>query len=314
MTNKIKIVYFATPDIGLKSLEYLYNSDRIDVMAVVTQPDKPAGRGKKLRMSPIKEFAIQHDLPVYQPKSIRKEPDMIDALRKYEPDFFVTFAFGQILSQEVLDVPKFETINLHASLLPKYRGANPIQRVIINGEKETGICTMITELGLDCGDVCMKETIQIPDDMTCEDLWERIAIDSPELLEKTLIGIYEQKLTPIPQCEDGVCMANKLTKEETLIDWSKSARDIHNLVRGIYKSPSAYFKFNDKIIKVLKTEVVTDESCQCESQKIGEIIKAVKDGVLMLTGDGIVKLTRVKPEGKGEMSAKDWYNGVRNAK
>ena len=126
MTNKIKVIYFATPDIGLKSLEYLYNSDRIDILAVVTQPDKPAGRGKKLRMSPIKEFAIENNIPVYQPKSIRKEPEIQEALKQYEPDFFVTFAFGQILSQEVLDIPKFETINLHASLLPKYRGANPI--------------------------------------------------------------------------------------------------------------------------------------------------------------------------------------------
>lgn len=312
MKNKIKVIYFATPDIALKSLEYLYNSDRIEIQAVVTQPDKPAGRGNKIKMSPVKEFALSENIPVYQPKSIRKEPEIMDALKRYEPDFFVTFAFGQILSQEVLDIPKFETINLHASLLPKYRGANPIQRVIINGEKETGICTMITELGLDCGDVCLKETIQIPDDMTCEDLWKKIAMDSPELLEKTLIGIYEHSLTPVPQCEDGVCMAGKVTKEEALIDWSKSAKDIHNLVRGIYKSPGAYFMFNDKIIKVLKTEVLPDEECKCLSGRTGEIIKASKDGIIMLTGNGFIKLLTVKPEGKKEMSARDWYNGVRN--
>lgn len=311
--TKIKVVYFGTPDIGLKSLEYLYNSDRIEVVAVVTQPDKPAGRGNKLRMSPIKEFALAQNLPVYQPKSIRKEPDIQEELKKYEPDFFVTFAFGQILSQEVLDIPKYETINLHASLLPKYRGANPIQRVIINGEKETGICTMITELGLDCGDVCMKQTIQIPDTMTCEDLWEQISQDSPELLEETIIGLYEKSLTPVPQCEDGVCMANKLTKEETLIDWSKSAKDIHNLVRGIYKSPSAYFMFNDKIIKVLQTEVVCNIDCKCDCG-MGEIAHANKDGVIMKSGDGFVRLIKVKPEGKGEMFARDWYNGVKNAK
>lgn len=312
MTNKIKIIYFATPDIGLKSLEYLYNSEKIAVLAVVTQPDKPAGRGKKLRMSPIKEFALEHNLPVYQPKSIRKEPDIQKTLKKYEPDFFVTFAFGQILSQEVLDIPKFETINLHASLLPKYRGANPIQRVIINGEKETGICTMITELGLDCGDICLKETIQIPDDMTCEDLWEKISVESPELLEKTLTGIYENSLKPVPQCEEGVCTANKITKEEALIDWSRSARDIHNLVRGIYKSPGAHFIHNGKIIKVLKTEVIQDSDCQCDVNKIGEIIRASKDGVTMSTGDGLIRLIKVKPEGKGEMFARDWYNGVKN--
>ena len=307
MKNKIKVIFFGTPDIGVKSLDYLYNSDRIEVLAVVTQPDKPAGRGKHLRPSPIKVYALDKNLPLYQPKSIRKEPEIIEALQKYEPDFFVTFAFGQILSQEVLDIPKFETINLHASLLPKYRGANPIQRCIINGDTETGICTMITELGLDCGDICMQSKISIPEDMTCEDLWLKISEDSPELLEKTLIGLYENTIHPCKQCEDGVCMADKLKKEETLIDWNKSARDIHNLVRGVYHSPSAYFIHNDKIIKVLKT-VVEDEN---SSSDIGEIIKTDKNGVVMGTAKGQLRLLTVKPEGKGEMPARDWANGLR---
>ncbi|MBO6272713.1 methionyl-tRNA formyltransferase [bacterium] len=306
--DKIKVIFFGTPDIGVKSLDYLYNSDKIEVLAVVTQPDKPAGRGKHLRPSPIKEYALEKKLPIYQPKSIRKEPDIIDALKQYEPDFFVTFAFGQILSQEVLDIPKYETINLHASLLPKYRGANPIQRCIINGDTETGICTMITELGLDCGDVCMQEKIQIPDDMTCEDLWLKISEDSPELLEQTLVGLYNKTLSPCPQCEDGVCMADKLKKEETLIDWNKSAKDIHNLVRGVYKSPSAYFIHNEKIIKVLQTRV---EDTNVQGQ-IGEIVKTDKDGVVMQTGEGCLRLIKVKPEGKGEMYARDWYNGLRS--
>ena len=208
----INIVFFGTPDIGLKSLEYLFNSDKINVQAVVTQPDKPSGRGHKITMSPIKRFALENDIPVFQPKSIRKEPEIIEALKKLQPDFFVTFAFGQILSQEVLDIPQYETINLHASMLPKYRGANPIQRVIIDGEKETGICTMITELGLDCGDVCMREKIEISNDMTCVDLFEKISDISPALLEKTLVGLVEKTIIPEKQCETGVCMANKLTK------------------------------------------------------------------------------------------------------
>ena len=305
--EKIKVIFFGTPDIGVKSLDYLYNSERIEVLAVVTQPDKPAGRGKHLRPSPIKVYAQKKNLPLYQPKSIRKEPDIIEALKKYEPDFFVTFAFGQILSQEVLDIPKFETINLHASLLPRYRGANPIQRCIINGDTETGICTMITELGLDCGDICMQSKISIPDDMTCEDLWLKISEDSPELLEKTLIGLYEKTISPCKQCEDGVCMADKLKKEETLIDWNKSAKDIHNLVRGVYHSPSAYFIHNNKIIKVLKT-VVEDNS---NNHTEGEIIKTDKNGVLMQTGNGVIRLITVKPEGKSEMYARDWANGLR---
>ena len=301
----INIVFFGTPAIALKSLEYLYNSDKINVLAVVTQPDKPAGRGHKLSMSPIKQFALEKNLPVFQPKSIRKEPDIQDELKKLNPDFFVTFAFGQILSQEVLDIPKYETINLHASLLPKYRGANPIQRAIINGDKETGICTMITELGLDCGDVCLREVIQISDNMTCVDLFEQISDKSPELIEKTLIGLVDKSIEPQKQSEEGVCMANKLTKEETLIDWTKSAQDIHNLVRGIYKFPSAYFIHNGKIIKILETQV------EKGSGVCGEFVKISKDGILVGCGKDCLLLVKVKPEGKGEMFARDWANGLK---
>ena len=300
----INIVFFGTPAIALKSLEYLYNSDKINVLAVVTQPDKPAGRGHKIQMSVIKQFALEHNLPVFQPKSIRKEPEIQEELKKLNPDFFVTFAFGQILSQEVLDIPKYETINLHASLLPRYRGANPIQRAIINGDKETGICTMITELGLDCGDVCMREKIEIPNDMTCVDLFEKISDISPTLLEKTLVGLVEKTIIPEKQCETGVCMANKLTKEETKIDWTKSAEEIHNLVRGIYKFPSAYFMHNDKVVKVLETRVIEgNETC-------GEFVKVTKEGIEVGCGKDCLLLIKIKPEGKGEMFAKDWANGL----
>lgn len=301
----IKIVFFGTPDIGLKSLEYLYNSDKIDVLAVVTQPDKPAGRGHKLQMSPIKKFAVEKNIPVFQPKSIRKEFDIQEELKKLEPDFFVTFAFGQILSQEVLDIPKYETINLHASLLPRYRGANPIQRAIINGDKETGICTMITELGLDCGDICQKLVIPISDTMNCEELWNEIAEKSPKMIEETLKGLKNKTLTPQKQCEDGVCMANKLTKEECLIDWTKTNIEIHNLIRGICRCPSAYFLFNEKIIKVIESETIDG------SGEVGKIVNHSKEGVDIACGKGLLRLIKVKPEGKGEMFAKDWYNGVK---
>lgn len=310
----INIVFFGTPDIGLKSLEYLFNSERINVLAVVTQPDKPAGRGQKLMMSPIKRFALENNITVFQPKSIRKEPEIIDALKNLKPDFFVTFAFGQILSQEVLDVPKYETINLHASMLPKYRGANPIQRVIIDGEKETGICTMITELGLDCGDVCMRKVIDIYDDMTCEDLYNQISEDSPKLLEQTLIGLIEHTINPEPQCEDCVCMANKLQKEECRIDWSKPAQEIHNLVRGVCRCPSAYFVLNEKIIKVITTKPTEYRQPEAYYADFvaGSVVGRVKDGIEVLTGDGLIKLITVKPEGKGEMPATSWFNGVSN--
>ena len=301
----ISIVFFGTPDIGLKSLEHFYNSDKFEVLAVVTQPDKPSGRGHKLTQSPIKRFALEKGIKVFQPKSIRKEPEIIEALKELKPDFFVTFAFGQILSQEVLDIPKYETINLHVSLLPKYRGANPIQRAIINGDKETGICTMITELGLDCGDICQKLVIPISDTMNCEELWNEIAEKSPKMIEETLERLQNKTLTPQKQCEDGVCMANKLTKEECLIDWTKTNIEIHNLIRGICRCPSAYFLFNEKIIKVIESEAVDG------SGEVGKIVNHSKEGVDIACGKGLLRLIKVKPEGKGEMFAKDWYNGVK---
>lgn len=305
----INIVFFGTPDIGLKSLEHFYNSDKFNVQAVVTQPDKPSGRGHKLTPSPIKKFALEHDIKVFQPKSIRKESDVIEALKELQPDFFVTFAFGQILSQEVLDIPKYETINLHVSLLPKYRGANPIQRAIMNGDKETGICTMITELGLDCGDICMKYPIEITKNMNCVELFELCASNSPELLEKTLIGIKEGTLKPTPQCEDGVCFADKLKKEECKIDWNKSADEIHNLVRGVYKCPGAFFEYNGKIIKVLETEPL--ETTSDSGVSVGEFVNFSKLGIDVKTGKGHLRLIKVKPEGKGEMLARDWANGIK---
>ena len=301
----IKVVFFGTPDIGVKSLEYLYNSNKIDVVAVVTQPDKPAGRGHKLQMSPIKKLALDYNLPIFQPKSIRKEFDIQEKLKSLQPDFFVTFAFGQILSQDVLDIPKYHTINLHASLLPKYRGANPIQRAIINGDKETGICTMITELSLDTGDICQKVIIPIPETMNCEELWEEIANKSPKILEDTLVGLINGNIIPQKQCEEGVCIANKLQKEECQIDWNRSNIELHNLVRGVCRCPSAYFMHNDKLVKVIESTPVEGNG------KTGKVIAHSKLGVDIACGSGLLRLIKVKPEGKGEMLARDWYNGVK---
>ena len=308
--KKIKVVFWGTPDIGLKSLEYLFSSDKFDVVGVVTQPDRPAGRGHKIVASPIKQFAVANGIPVFQPHSIRKEPEIQVLIDELKADFFVTFAFGQILPQEILDMPRYETINLHASLLPKYRGANPIQRCIINGDKETGICTMITELGLDCGDICIQCPIEITESMNCEELYETIAEKSPKLIEQTLLGIVDGTLTPVKQCEDGVCFANKLTPEEFKIDWTKSAREIHNLVRGIYKSPGASFVYNGKLVKVLETQIL-DESVNVMA---GEIVSGGKFGVDFATGNGVIRLIKVKPESKGEMFARDWYNGLGGVK
>lgn len=305
----IKVVFFATPKIALKSLDYLVKSDKIDVLAIVTQPDKPTGRGHKVLPSPIKQYALANNIQVLQPSSIRKDYDVQVELKKLAPDFFITFAFGQILSKEVLEIPKYSTINLHASLLPLYRGANPIQRAIINGDKKTGICTMITEEGLDCGAICLRDEIEITENMNYEELFDRISEKSPELIEVTLLNIKSGDMSPIEQHHDNATYAHKIKKEDAQIDWSKSAQDIHNLVRGLYKSPSAHCSFNDKLVKFLETRVLDDEIPEGFLGEVGEILKISKEGLEVATTQGVLLVVKVKPEGKGEMFARDWING-----
>lgn len=307
----IKVVFFATPKIALKSLDYLVKSDKIDVLAVVTQPDKPAGRGHKISPPPVKEYAIEHGIKVFQTVSIRKDPELQEELKQLAPDFFITFAFGQILSKEVLEIPKYSTINLHASLLPLYRGANPIQWALINGDKKTGICTMITEEGLDCGEICLSSEIEITENMNYEELFELIAEKSPELLEVTLLNMQKGELHPTAQHCENVSYAHKIKKEDSQIDWSKSAREIHNLVRGLYKSPSAHCFFREKMVKIMETRVLDDEIPSGFVGKVGEIIKISKEGLEIATEKGILLISRVKPEGKAEMSARDWSNGLK---
>lgn len=308
----IKVVFFATPKIALKSLDYLIKSDKIDVTAIVTQPDKPTGRGHKVLPSPIKEYALEHNIPVFQPVSIKKDFEIQEKLKKLKPDFFITFAFGQILSQEVLDIPKYSVINLHASLLPLYRGANPIQRALINGDKKTGICTMITEEGLDCGAVCLRDEIEITENMNYEELFELIAQKSPELIEVTLLNIQDGSMKPVKQAHEKATYAHKIKKEDAQIDWTMSAREIHNWVRGLYKAPSAHCFFKGKMVKFLETRVLDDEIPQGFIGTSGEVLKISKEGIEVATAQGILLVIRVKPEGKSEMLAKDWANGWGN--
>jgi len=307
----IKVVFFATPKIALKSLDYLVKSDKIEVLAIVTQPDKPAGRGHKLVAPPVKEYALEHNIPVFQPHSIRKEFEIQEELKKLAPDFFITFAFGQILSKEVLAIPKYSTINLHASLLPLYRGANPIQRAIINGDKKTGICTMITEEGLDCGAICLMDEIEITENMNYEELFEHISEKSPELIEVTLLNIKSGALNPTEQCHSEATHAHKIKKEDAQIDWSKSAREIHNLVRGLYKAPSAHCFFREKLVKIMETRVLDEEIPAGFLGVVGEVLKVSKEGLEIATSEGVLLISKVKPEGKGEMFARDWANGAK---
>lgn len=304
--NKLlKVVFFGTPKIAVKSLEYLHSLENIEVVAVVTQEDKPSGRGHKLTPPPIKQVAERLGIKVFQPKSIRKEADIINSLKDLQPDFFVTFAFGQILSQEVLDVPKFATVNLHASLLPKYRGANPIQRCIYNGDKVTGITTMLTVLALDAGDICMTENIEITESMNDVELAEIISTKSPRLLESTLIGLASGELKPQVQDESMVSFANKFSKQDGLVDFSKSAFDISNQVRSMYSWPNAFTYYKNKMLKLMETQAIPYEGCE----ENGTVISITKEGIEVCAGKDKLLITQVKPEGKGLMSAAAWANG-----
>ena len=307
----IKLIYLATPDIAVKALEKLNKKPDIGILAVVTQPDRPKGRGKKLAPPPVKVCASENNIECFQTEKISKDAELIKKLKELNPDFFVTFAFGQILSQEVLDIPRIATVNLHASLLPKYRGANPIQRCIYNGDTVTGITTMLTVLELDAGDICETEEIKISENMTDIELKDIIADKSPELIYSTLKGLYTGCLKPKEQCKDGITIANKFKKEDGLINWDNSAQNIHNQVRSMVDFPCAYTFFNGKMIKIIETEILNTENKNCSC---GEIITVTKQGIEVNTKCGYLLIEKVKPESKGVMGAFDFANGAKISK
>ena len=301
----LRVVFFGTPKIAVNSLEYLFNSKEIEVVAVVTQEDKPSGRGHKLSAPPVKEKAQDLGIKIFQPKSIRKEPEVMQSLRDLKPDFFVTFAFGQILSQEVLDIPKYATINLHASLLPKYRGANPIQRCIYNGDKVTGVTTMITVLELDAGDICQTEEIEITENMTDVELATIISEISPSLIEDTLIKLASGELIPQKQDETKVTVANKFTKQDGLINFNQNAKNIECQVRAMYSWPNAFTYYKNKILKIMNAQAIPYEGCE----ENGSVISVTKEGIEVCAGKDKLLIKQVKPEGKGLMDAYAWANG-----
>lgn len=304
----MKIIFLGTPQIAVPSLEYIVRQPDVEMLAAVTQPDKPAGRGKKLCTTPVCCAAREHNIPVFQPSAIRKDPELIKTLKELEPDFFVTFAFGQILSQEVLDIPKYGCINLHASLLPKYRGANPIQAPILNGDKKTGITTMLTELRLDAGPIVLQQEIEITENMTAVELAQIISKSSPELIYKSLKGLYDGTITPIAQDEAKVTIAPKVKKEDGFIDWTASSEKIHNMVRGLKPWPQTVAGFRGGCVKICETRLCTDEKV---CGKPGEILGKVNNGIKVATGDGCIIFTRVQPACKAEQDAAAWYNGAR---
>lgn len=297
-----------TPEIAVKSLEEIQKDNEIEICAVVTQPDRPKGRGNKLTPPPVKVCAEENGIKCFQTERISKDKELIEKLKELKPDFFVTFAFGQILSQEVLDIPKYETINLHASLLPKYRGANPIQRCIYNGDCKTGITTMLTVFELDAGDICQTEEIEIDKNMTNIELKNIISEKSPKLICSTIKGLYDGTIKPQKQDCEGVTIAKKFNKEDGLVNWGNKAEAIHNQVRSMVDFPTAYTFYNQKIIKITETEVLTKENT---GRQTGETVKVSKEGIEIQTGEGTILLKRVKPESKGIMNAYDFANGAK---
>lgn len=298
----------ATPEIAVNCLQKLLNFNDINIQAVVTQPDRPCGRGNKITSPPVKEFALAHDIAVLQTDSLKNDEELKQKLRDLKPDFFITFAFGQLLTNEILDIPEIATINLHASLLPEYRGANPIQRAIYDGKKETGITTMLTVLALDAGDMCIQEKIKITPDMTDAELMRIISDKAPFIMYPTIKQIYNKVLTPQKQDETKVTIAKKFKKEDALLDWSRTAQELHNHVRSMTTWPVACTTIDGKNIKILKTHVVENTS---ENQEYGLISEVTKEGIIVKAKHGSLLIKELKPEGKPKMEAFAWTNGAK---
>ena len=299
-----------TPEFAVPSLLAIVDAG-YDVVAVVTQPDKPSGRGLSQRACAVKVAAAGRGLRHMEPKSL-KDPLVIGELKAMSPDFIVVVAYGKILPQAVLDIPAKGCVNLHASLLPRYRGASPINRAIINGDSVTGVCTMLLDAGMDTGPVFLCEETAIPDDENAAMLTDRLAAIGPPLLIKTLGLISGGKILPKPQDDALATYAPPLKKEDGLIDWSMSARGISNLLRGVYPWPGAYTYYNGKILKIhagsVAKEVMTAGAAP------GVIAGLDRKKISVSCGSGVFDVTEVQPEGKRRMRAGDFISGYRVGK
>lgn len=301
----MKIVFMGTPDFAVPPLKALVEAG-YDVAAVVTQPDKPKGRGKSLLPTPVKEEALLHEIPVYQPKRVRNNREFLDTLREIAPDVIVVAAFGQIIPRDVLELPKYGCINIHASLLPKYRGAAPIQQAVIDGEKESGVTIMQMGEGLDTGDMISKIVIPLEKEETGGSLFAKLAQAGAELLIKTLPSIEQGTAVWEKQPEESPTpYAAMINKKMGLMDFHKSAVELERLVRGLNPWPSAYTFVNGKTLKVWKSRA--DEKCSDETP--GTVILTDKEGIHVACKDGTLILTEVQLEGKKRMDAEAFLRG-----
>lgn len=298
--KRFRVIFMGTPDFAVPCLARLVEIS--DVVAVVTQPDRPKGRGQKLLPPPVKVFAQEHGIAVYQPVRV-KAPDFVDVLRGLAPDLIVVVAFGQILSKEILSLPPLGCINVHASLLPRYRGAAPMQWAIVRGEKETGVTTMFMDEGLDTGDMLVRETLPITQAMTAAELHDAMMKLGADVLEKTLFSLSEGTLKRTPQDDALSTYAPLLDKEVGRIDWKKSAQEIHDLVRGLNSWPGAYTMLSGQKFKIWRTRLAEGTA------EPGEIVSVTKQGLLVGTGEGMLEILEVQAPSKKKMAAGDYVRG-----
>lgn len=300
----MRIIYMGTPDFAVPTLETLIQSKH-EVIAVITQPDKPKGRGKAMQFPPVKNKALEYGIPVYQPVKVR-DPSFIEQMKEWEPDAIVVAAFGQILPKAVLDLPRYGCINVHASLLPKYRGAAPIQWAIINGEKETGITTMFMDVGLDTGDMLKKAVIPIEAKETGESLHDKLAALGGPLILETLEELENGTAVRTKQDDAQSCYAKMLKKSLGNIDWSQSAVKIERLIRGLNAWPSAYTKWEDKTLKIWAADVIDGNK---EGAVAGEVVERQKKALIVQTGEGRLSLKEVQLQGKKRMEIDVFLRG-----
>jgi methionyl-tRNA formyltransferase len=304
----MKIVFMGTPDFAVPSLEKINESSSLEILGVVTQPDRPRDRGQKLRPTPVKATALKMGIEVFETSNVNKEP-FLNKLRALQPEAIVVVAFGQKLGNEILDLPVYGCINLHASLLPEYRGASPIHQVIIDGKKLTGVTTMYMDEGWDTGDIIYKEEVEIADKETVGELHDRLASIGAKLLVKTLIDIEKGTAPREAQDDELATYAGKIDKDTGKIDWGKSARDIFNLIRGVNPWPGAYTYYHGDLIKIWKAEMLEDINFP-GSDKPGRIVSAgEEDGLVVKTGKGYLRINELQLAGRRKMSVKEFLRG-----
>lgn len=304
----MKIVYMGTPDFAVNPLHALAEAG-YEVAGVITQPDKPKGRGKTMLPTPVKEEAMKHGFPVYQPVKVR-DPEFLQVLEKLDPDIIVVAAFGQIIPKSILELPKYGCINIHASLLPKYRGAAPIQQAVIDGEKESGVTIMRMGTGLDTGDMISRIVVPIAKDETGGTLFDKLAEAGAKLLVETLPHIFDGTAVYEKQPEESPTpYAGMITKQMGLINFGKSAAELERLVRGLNPWPSAFTFWNGKTLKVWESFVVKSEEAGAEKSEPGTVVKTDKKGIYVACGEDVLVLSQVQVEGKKRMDADAFLRG-----